>query len=75
MGLVCRQYMDVLVMDFVGSCTQMDVLLCFGIFTALLAALCRFICMLGQFALFNSDMLRGWLDSFSLVAPLHGVYR
>ena len=67
-------------MDLVGSCTQMDVLLCFGIFTALLAALYRFICVLGQFALFNSvgwslvDMFRGWLDDFSLVAPLYGVY-
>ena len=55
-----------LVMDLVGSCTQMDVLLCFGIFTALLVALYSFICVLGQvFALFNSvglslvDLFRG----------------
>ena len=55
-------------MDLVGSCTQMDVLLCFGTFTALLAALYRFICVLGQFALFNSV---GW----SLVDMFRGVVR
>ena len=37
-GTSCRQYIDVFVMDLVGSCTQVDVFLCLDIFTALLAA-------------------------------------
>ena len=57
LGLLCDILLDLLavsirtylVMDLVGSCTQMDVLLCFGIFTALLVALYSYICVLGQF--------------------------
>ena len=51
-----------------------------GIFIALLAALYLFNCVLCQLPLLTELVLRqltcsgGWLDSFSLVASLDGVY-
>ena len=49
-------------------------------FSALLAAVYLFNCVLGQLplltVLFNRQLtfVGGWLDKFSLVASLHGVY-
>ena len=73
LGLLCDALWDLitvsiwtyLVMELVGACTQMDVLLCFGIFTALLS-----VCWV-SFALFNSV---GWslVDMFRYVT-FHGI--
>ena len=52
----------------------------FGIFVALLVAMYFYMCVGSVVGLFSCvvwslvNMFGGWLDSFSLVASLHGVY-